>query len=549
LAQFTTTPNIGLKKPNSGLSTGWDAYLNGNFDTLDSILGGNTAPTINCTQFAGADMSLRVQACLAALNARNSEVGVADARGFFGNQTWSINPFAGGSIPASGELLLCSQVITVNVPIVLPSAWSMTGCADRNFTSQNGTVFQASASQFQTTYSTGTVTMGTPGLSEIIAGLGTTWTSKMVGCALMSPGTEPVAANSTFGIIHSVTDSAHVVLGLGANNGTGASGGSAYKITCAVITLGDGAAQFGNGFRRLGVDCNNLAGCVGIRNWASQEGTNVREFYIRNYTNIGLDLETNGFQQSGPYEIGVISGGAAGCTTATTPIILRGGAGTPFKGIFDMTIAEGSGCGSNPAVGIDAETGQQLIRGIHFEDVTTAIDIGDTFSCPVACASINYFSGVSNVSNIEGGVAGTTIVKISNAVNVPQDDVIQNIYNGGGYTNTIVDSQNGCTDTDSRMGSYILDHTGKIASSTIRLAGCFPSFEPILASLTTTASASDNVTITGMTSSGHCQLTARNASAAANIATTYVSTLATNQITVTHTATGSMTYDIACTPN
>lgn len=67
--------------------------------------------------------------------------------------------------------------------------------------------------------------------------------------------------------------------------------------------------------------------------------------------------------------------------------------------------------------------------------------------------------------------------------------------------------------------------------------------------LTTTAATSDNVTITGMTSSGHCSLGATNATAAANIATTYISAKTSNQITVTHVATSGMTYDILCTPN
>jgi len=73
---------------------------------------------------------------------------------------------------------------------------------------------------------------------------------------------------------------------------------------------------------------------------------------------------------------------------------------------------------------------------------------------------------------------------------------------------------------------------------------------PIVASLTTTSGTSDNVILTGMTSSGHClALTPTNASAATNIATSYISAKAANQITVTHTATAGMTYDVSCTPN
>jgi hypothetical protein len=71
----------------------------------------------------------------------------------------------------------------------------------------------------------------------------------------------------------------------------------------------------------------------------------------------------------------------------------------------------------------------------------------------------------------------------------------------------------------------------------------------ILASLTTTAATSDNVTVAGATSSSHCFLTPTNASAATNIAKTYISSKTTNQITVAHITTSGMTYDISCTPN
>jgi hypothetical protein len=70
---------------------------------------------------------------------------------------------------------------------------------------------------------------------------------------------------------------------------------------------------------------------------------------------------------------------------------------------------------------------------------------------------------------------------------------------------------------------------------------------PIVGSLTTGGGTTDTVALTGMTSTGHCSLTATNSSAAANIGTTYISAKTTNQITVTHTATASMTYDVVCT--
>jgi hypothetical protein len=71
----------------------------------------------------------------------------------------------------------------------------------------------------------------------------------------------------------------------------------------------------------------------------------------------------------------------------------------------------------------------------------------------------------------------------------------------------------------------------------------------LVASFTTTAVSSESVTITGMTSAGHCVLTPTNASASTNVATTFISAKTTNAITLAHTATAGMTYDFTCTPN
>jgi hypothetical protein len=72
-------------------------------------------------------------------------------------------------------------------------------------------------------------------------------------------------------------------------------------------------------------------------------------------------------------------------------------------------------------------------------------------------------------------------------------------------------------------------------------------------SVSTTAASSDSVTITwpdgGSRTPGHCSLAATNASAATNVATSYISAKAPNAVTLTHTATASMSYDVVCTVN
>jgi hypothetical protein len=70
--------------------------------------------------------------------------------------------------------------------------------------------------------------------------------------------------------------------------------------------------------------------------------------------------------------------------------------------------------------------------------------------------------------------------------------------------------------------------------------------------LTTTAAAtSDTITAQGVTASSHCAgLGPRDAVAAANVATSYISALGSNSITVTHVTTAtSMVYDIMCSAN
>jgi hypothetical protein len=72
---------------------------------------------------------------------------------------------------------------------------------------------------------------------------------------------------------------------------------------------------------------------------------------------------------------------------------------------------------------------------------------------------------------------------------------------------------------------------------------------PIVASFTTTAATTDDVTLRGMTSEGHCSLQPTNPQAAQGITSVFISAKTTNQITVTHAAIAGSTFDVFCTPN
>src|SRR5206468_4299600 len=82
---------------------------------------------LDCSQFAGADMSVKIQACFVALNTINAQGGIANAMNFTGAQTWSVDPFDASSLPRGGKLLLPAIVISVNQPVKIPSFWAIEG--------------------------------------------------------------------------------------------------------------------------------------------------------------------------------------------------------------------------------------------------------------------------------------------------------------------------------------------------------------------------------------------------------------------------------------
>ena len=71
---------------------------------------------------------------------------------------------------------------------------------------------------------------------------------------------------------------------------------------------------------------------------------------------------------------------------------------------------------------------------------------------------------------------------------------------------------------------------------------------PLVTSLTTTAAATDTVTLAGILATSHVVLQPTNAAAATMYTSTYVSAKAAGSITVTHPVTSGATFDIIITP-
>jgi len=191
----------------------------------------------------------------------------------------------------------------------------------------------------------------------------------------------------------------------------------------------------------------------------------------------------------------------------------------------------------------------------------------------------NLFSSGTTGSGSLGTQFGTTsgfVVNISSGQNIDRDNVVG--VNGGWTTrSSMAPNDVACFPANSLLkclgslgiqapqynfpegaspgagGAGVDNCYGDSAAHALKCnyngaANFLPMQQIISTSLTTTAATTDNVTVTGMTSTGHCYLTATNSGAAGGIASVFISAKTTNQITVTHTATSGWTFDVVCTP-
>jgi hypothetical protein len=199
------------------------------------------------------------------------------------------------------------------------------------------------------------------------------------------------------------------------------------------------------------------------------------------------------------------------------------------------------------------------------------------------CANVVHVAGTTAVDgitldNTSGGPSTTTVIRITNsssqnivALNTVLNTATNALVNvgtgktiapasgklalyvlGDGATKTEFSSYSGTNSVVNSLallgglnlnGNVLQDGTTGASISDIRRLAQYR------ATLTTTAAASDNVAITGVTASSKCTLSPTNATAATDSTSTYISAKTTDQITVTHPANASRTWDILCTNN
>ncbi|MDE3138203.1 MAG: hypothetical protein KGL59_16585, partial [Acidobacteriota bacterium] len=179
-------------------------------------------------------------------------------------------------------------------------------------------------------------------------------------------------------------------------------------------------------------------------------------------------------------------------------------------------------------------------------------------------AVVNAGSGDPGVKITSASVYGLNLVLSLNNNPGTQVDFV-----AGGGQGTILLSGNapagatlfaGTTPGPANIFAYVTSSPSnliynQLSTATIYAAGwpdVFPSGNggvPVSGTLTTTTGTSNSVTIYGVTTSSHCSLTPTNSSAASGITSSYISSVGTNSVTVSHSNSSGMTFNILCTPN
>jgi hypothetical protein len=386
-------------------------------------------------------------------------------------------------------------------------------------------------------------------------------------------GAQVFAGPLTAGASGAVTQSLVSPLRLGGNPGA----------SCLQMRLGNfpgaGYSTVGIGYDYDGAFQAFNAGC------AYPNADAWEQYYGGIVSTMFMQTQANGFAQYGAVASGAEIQGYGSGNTATVSSTTTGtpAAGMTMTGVgitaatitaysspsltFDGPAQSFASSGSPQAVNLSPPKGGVVtgyISGttLHVPNATagTWIESGFSVNCTLCTAGTTISSGTAGQSGTWTVNNSQTVGSSGSPVSITIGNPFANFWTATGWSVNESGAQTATNYTDTGLESAALVKTGVgglFAPATLTSGDIWfgvagvptPTayFPPLPASLVTTAASSDNVTVTGMTSSGHCSIDPTNAAAATNIATTYISAKTTNQITVTHAATANMNYDILCT--
>jgi hypothetical protein len=195
----------------------------------------------------------------------------------------------------------------------------------------------------------------------------------------------------------------------------------------------------------------------------------------------------------------------------------------------------------SPSAAISCTAGVLIPIGTSFFSgiATLASNISDTGTC-----ELHEFG-----TKLSGGFTGFISYSSSGAVSTYGNVWGNNTVNGSLNAGILNLAEGACSSGVGGNSVLCPDATSHMLKASYN-NGPFLALSPVIPSaFTTTAVASEVVTVKGMTSSGHCTVTPTNSDAAGGIASVFLDTYTTDAVTIHHTATNGWTFNFLCTPN
>jgi hypothetical protein len=222
------------------------------------------------------------------------------------------------------------------------------------------------------------------------------------------------------------------------SSGTVITASNSFPQNSRIIELGNTAPSFGVRVENLTIDCNDLPGVTGVYNDKAEEESGLRHVLVENIAGIGLDVESSGAQNSGPYEDLELSGGVNSNVNANS--LCAKVVNVPaFRGIHGAT-CNFNAYSVHPAVGIQMDNSGTL-TDIHVEGAENGIGLG--LSVPANGAVLqNIYGGGSNI---------TTVVHIYSGQNIFLSGLIRSTT-----ANVLVDDVLRQTITDTELALYFI---------------------------------------------------------------------------------------------
>jgi hypothetical protein len=144
-----------------------------------------------------------------------------------------------------------------------------------------------------------------------------------------------------------------------------------FPLNTPVIQFSRSGTNFGIGVEYFTVNCFNQPGAIGIQNKAGQQGSHATGMMIQNCPGGGIDVETSGAQNSGPYFDNYIVNDSActNCSTSTVAATFKNL--VTFRGVLGLSIVSSTALTNAMAVDTSGNFGN-----LEFEGEANGLIIG-----------------------------------------------------------------------------------------------------------------------------------------------------------------------------